>query len=84
LVGAQRQVQLRTTNRVLFNVWYDGLLALMNKPFELPDTAEELETLQTIEFELRIIQMENSNDSSAVLNLPEVPPPPSDYSFYYT
>ncbi|XP_031561498.1 engulfment and cell motility protein 1-like [Actinia tenebrosa] len=68
------------TNQKVFDIWVDGLSALLNKEMPSKESKEDLETLLNMEIKLRLLDLEN-------IQIPESPPPipsdPPNYNFVY-
>ncbi|XP_042596890.1 engulfment and cell motility protein 1 isoform X4 [Cyprinus carpio] len=63
-----------------YNIWTDGLNALLGKEMTSELTKSDMDTLVTMELKLRLLDLEN-------IQIPDVPPPvpkvPSTYDFVY-
>lgn len=64
----------------VFNVWVDGLSALLGKKMPSKASDEDVETLLNMDLKLRLLDIENVSIPSQA---PPIPKEPSDYDFYY-
>ncbi len=64
----------------VFNVWVDGLSALLGKRMTSKASEEDVETLLNMDLKLRLLDIENISIPSQT---PALPKEPSDYDFYY-
>ncbi|XP_022084028.1 engulfment and cell motility protein 1-like isoform X2 [Acanthaster planci] len=67
-------------NQEAFDMWYDGINALLGKAMVSKQTEEDLEMLLSMEIKMRLLDTANVPIPSEP---PPIPPPPPDYNFYY-
>lgn len=69
-----------TDKEETFNIWLDGINALLGKSMTSEETKRDLETLLSMEIKLRLLDTEG-------INIPETPPPipkePPNYDFVF-
>ena len=63
-----------------FDMWTDGINALLGNPMVSKKTEEDLEMLLSMEIKMRLLDTANVPIPSEP---PPIPPPPPDYNFYY-
>ncbi|XP_038069330.1 engulfment and cell motility protein 1-like [Patiria miniata] len=63
-----------------FDMWYDGINALLGKPMISKQLDKDLEMLLSMEIKMRLLDTANVPIPSEP---PPIPPPPPDYNFYY-
>eukprot|EP00057_Strongylocentrotus_purpuratus_P005738 XP_003731657.2 PREDICTED: engulfment and cell motility protein 3 [Strongylocentrotus purpuratus] len=64
----------------IFDMWTDGLNVLLGKPMFSKQKEADLEALLGMEMKIRLLDMVNIPIPAAA---PIIPPPPTDYNFYY-
>jgi hypothetical protein len=80
----EEKLELSTNDNRTFVNWVDGIKVLLNQQMDMSETVEELDILMSLEFECRLIEAEGAADQpSFVTDSPVIPPPPTDFNFYY-
>lgn len=64
----------------VYNIWIDGLNALLGKRMGSKGAEEDLDTLVNMDLKLRLLDLENITIPS---QKPPIPPEPENYDFYY-
>ncbi len=64
----------------VFNVWVDGLSALLGRRMASKASEEDVETLLNMDLKLRLLDIENVQIPTQT---PPIPKEPADYDFYY-
>ena len=64
----------------VYNIWVDGLNALLGKRMASKASEEDLETLLNMDLKLRLLDLENITIPS---QQPLIPPEPDNFNFYY-
>ncbi|XP_063951529.1 engulfment and cell motility protein 1-like [Lytechinus pictus] len=64
----------------MFDMWTDGLNVLLGKPMQSKQKEADLEALLGMEMKIRLLDMVNIPIPTTA---PVIPPPPTDYNFYY-
>ncbi|XP_077983513.1 engulfment and cell motility protein 1-like isoform X2 [Glandiceps talaboti] len=64
----------------VFNIWTDGINALLGQPMTSEDAKNDMETLLGMEIRLRLLDTENVPIPASP---PPIPPEPDNFDFYY-
>ena len=64
----------------VYNIWVDGLNALLGRRMTSKAAEEDLETLLNMDLKLRLLDLENITIPT---QQPPIPPEPNSYNFYY-
>ncbi|XP_064611100.1 engulfment and cell motility protein 2-like [Liolophura sinensis] len=77
---SQEALCFMASNQNEYDMWVDGLNALLNKPMTSMQTKSDLDTLIGMEIKLRLLDIEGVPIPT---NPPPIPKPPSNYNFVY-
>ena len=78
--NADDHIDFVAPTETVYNVWIDGLNALLGKKMGSKGAEEDLETLIGMDLKLRLLDLENISIPS---QKPPIPPEPDNYDFYY-
>ena len=78
--NADDHIDFVAPTETVYNVWIDGLNALLGRNMGSKGAEEDLETLINMDLKLRLLDLENITIPS---QKPPIPPEPENYDFYY-